>query len=113
MKIGDLLEYLVLTLLELGIAVAQEIIDLIFEILEVAIRSVEKILNTSIDIPFFSYLYKKVAGDDLSINDLICLLIAIPMTVLYKIGEGEAPFQDDNERQKYVDAGKSIFKLTV
>jgi hypothetical protein len=113
MKIGDFLEYLVLTLLELGVAVAQEIIDLIFEILEVAIGSVEKILNASIDIPFFSYLYKEISGDDLSVNDLICLLIAIPMTALYKLGEGETPFKNDGEKQKFVDAGKSIFKLTV
>src|SRR6476661_6522945 len=113
MKIGDFLEYLVLTLLELGVAVAQEIIDLIFEILEEAIRSVEKILNASIDIPFFSYLYKEISGDDLSVNDLICLLIAIPMTALYKLGEGETPFKNDGEKQKFVDAGKSIFKLTV
>ena len=113
MKIGDFLEYLVLTLLELGVAIAQEIIDLIFEILEVAVRSVEKILNAEISIPFFSYLYKKISGDELSVNDLICLLIAVPMTALYKIGEGEAPFKDEGEKQKFVDAGKSIFKLTA
>ena len=113
MKIGDFLEYFVLTLLEMGVAVAQEIIDLIFEILGVAIKSVEKILNASINIPFFSSLYKLVSKDDLSVNDLICLLIAIPMTVLYKIGEGEAPFEDEGEQKKFIDSGKSIFKLAV
>lgn len=81
--------------------------------MEAVIRSVEKILNASINIPFFSHLYKEISGDDLSVNDLICLLIAIPMTVLYKVGEGEAPFQDNGEKQKFVDAGQSIFKLTV
>jgi hypothetical protein len=49
----------------------------------------------------------------MSISDLICLLIAIPMTVLYKLGEGEAPFKNDGEMQIFIDAGNSIFKLAV
>lgn len=113
MKIGDFLEYLVLTLAELGVEIAQEIIDLIFEILEGAIHIVEKVLNASINIPFFSKLYKEISGDDLSINDLICLLMAIPMTVLYKLGEKVVPFKNNGEKQQFLDAGKSIFKLTV
>lgn len=113
MKIGDFLEYLVLTLLQLSVAVAQEIIDLIFEILVAVIRSINTILNASIKIPFFSFLYKEISGDNLSVSDLICLLIAVPMTVLYKLGEGEIPFKDESERQAFLDAGKSIFKLAV
>jgi hypothetical protein len=111
MKIGDFLEYFVLTLAQIGIATAQEIIDLIFEILVEAIRSVDGVLNASINIPFFSYLYKEISGDDLSVSDLICLLIAIPMTVLYKVAEGEAPFKNENETKKFIDAGKMIFTL--
>lgn len=113
MKIGDFLEYLVLTLLEVGVDVAQEIIDLIFQIVEEAIKGVENILNASIDIPFFSHLYKEISGDDLSLSDLVGLLIAIPMTALYKIGEGEAPFKNEDERREFVEGGKSIFNLTV
>jgi len=113
MKIGDFLEYFVLTLAQFGLAVAQEIIDLILEVLEEAVRSVEKVLNASIDIPFFSYLYKKISGGNLSVNDLICLLIAVPMTVLYKVGEGKAPFEDIDEKQKFINSGKSIFKITI
>lgn len=112
MKFGDFLEYFVLTLLQLGISTAQEIIDLLFELLVDALRGIKEVLNTSLNIPFFSHLYKKISGDDLSLNDLICLLIAVPTTVLYKIGEGEAPFIKASEKKEFVDAGQTMFKLT-
>ncbi|WP_108869116.1 hypothetical protein [Aquimarina aquimarini] len=114
MKIGDFLEYMVLNLLELGVAVAQEIIDLIFELLIELIQSVDKILNAPINIPFFSYLYKNVSGEDtFSINDLICLLMAIPITAMYKIGEGEAPFKQKIEKTEFLNSGRTMFKLTI
>jgi len=113
MKIGDFLEYMVLTLAQLGLTIAQEIVNLIFEILIGLVKGSNKILNFEINVPFFSYFYKKISGDSLSLNDLLCLIIAIPTTVLYKLGEGEAPFKRDADKKVFIDSGREIFKLAV
>src|SRR5262249_11729732 len=42
-------------------------------------------LNATIDIPVISWLYNQVAGVDLSLMDLTCLVAAIPVTIGYKL----------------------------
>lgn len=112
MQVGAFLEYFVLSLAELGLDIAQEIIDLVFRLLEIAVRGVDAALKATIEIPFFSALYRKISGgDDLSIGDLIHLLLAVPVTVLYKLGKGHAPFADQAEEQEYIQSGTQIFQL--
>ena len=50
------------------------------------------VLTTPLDIPVLSWLYQYLVGDALSFLDLICLLGAIPTTLLFKIAGGAAPF---------------------
>lgn len=111
MDIGSFLEYFVLSLAELGVGIAQEIIDLVFKLLELAVRGVNDAFNASINIPFFSALYKKVSGDDLSVSDLIHLLLAVPVTVLHKLAEKRPPFSRSGEGEQYIASGKQIFVL--
>jgi hypothetical protein len=42
-------------------------------------------LDTEIDIPIISALYQKITGSPLTILDLLCLIIALPCTILYKL----------------------------
>jgi hypothetical protein len=62
-----------------------------------AITALQDALNADIDIPIISWLYKYVItgtimdpGDDLTILDLLCLILAIPATILYKVLFGGA-----------------------
>lgn len=41
------------------------------------------VLNAAIKIPVLSALYKNATGEDLSFMDLVCLIVAIPVTVAY------------------------------
>ncbi|HTE26902.1 hypothetical protein [Flavitalea sp.] len=53
--------------------------------------------NAPIDIPVISWLYKKISGgNDFSIVDLMCLVVAIPATIVYKVIENESPFPDSD-----------------
>lgn len=61
-------------------------------------------LNATIDIPVISWLYKEVAGDDLSLLDLICLITAIPMTIGYKLIADAPPFPDDATTTALINA---------
>lgn len=61
-------------------------------------------LNATIDIPVISWLYKKVAGDDLSLLDLTCLVAAIPVTIGYKLIANAAPFPDNATTAALINA---------
>lgn len=58
-------------------------------------------LTATIDIPVLSWLYKEIThGDDLSILDVVCLIAAIPATIVYKVSANKAPFPDGDEFTK-------------
>jgi hypothetical protein len=77
-------------------AILLAIIDVIAD----AISGLQTVLTAQIDIPVISWLYKYVItgtvanpGDDLTLLDLFSLIIAVPVTILYKIvfGSGQTP----------------------
>ncbi len=106
----DLLKYIALSLANVGLEVAKDIINLIFDMIKGLIKVIKASLDMSIYIPFFSALYKKVSGDNLSVLDLACLLLAVPTTVAYKLGMGEAPFKEGREKA-FIESGKTIFAI--
>ncbi|MFN3784612.1 MAG: hypothetical protein ACK4R6_11865 [Spirosomataceae bacterium] len=109
----DFLNYLALSLANVGLELAKDLVTLLFNALKAAIRVIKETLVFSIEIPFFSALYKKISGGaDLSIIEIVCLLIAVPTTVAYKIGVGEAPFKRLNS-QEFIDSGKMIFEIDL
>lgn len=61
-------------------------------------------LNATIDIPVISWLYRQIADADLSLLDLICLIAAIPATIIYKLVANAAPFPDDATSTALIDA---------
>ncbi|MDI1257396.1 MAG: hypothetical protein PSV16_14980 [Flavobacterium sp.] len=78
---------------------AQDVLEaadvIIGEIINVLIQltaSVMTIITAEIDIPVLSWLYKKLTGEALSCIDLVCLISAIPATIVYKLTTGAAPF---------------------
>lgn len=111
-SIADLLKYLALSLANIGLEIVRNILHILFEGLKAAVGLVRDLLAEELEIPFFSALYKKISGSGLSLIDVICLLIAIPATVMYKIGEGDAPFKKV-DKQKFIESGKTAFELNL
>lgn len=80
------------------------IIIKLLQLLSDAIAALQTALNASLDdIPIISWLYTQITkstsnpqGDTLSILDALCLLLAVPSTILYKvvISNGVAPFTE-------------------
>lgn len=109
----DFLKYFALSLANVGLELAKDLVTLLFNALKAAIRVVKETLIFSIEIPFFSALYTKISGGaKLSLLDVVCLLVAVPTTVAYKIGVGEAPFKKLNS-QEFIDSGKSAFSIEL
>ena len=86
------------------------VVECFFEIVIGMIDMLEALLKKEIELPFVSALYKSVSGGDaLSIIDLVCLIGAVPVTVVYKIFTGENP--GDIEPISYDQILASIQKL--
>jgi hypothetical protein len=67
----------------------------LLDVLEALVDGVVGLLDTAIDLPVISGLYKEISGDDMSLLDVICLIVAIPATICVKLFSGAAPFPDD------------------
>lgn len=62
------------------------------------LSTLAEILETPINIPIISWIYQEITHHELTILDLLCLVIALPTTVIYKIvfGGGQAPFSSSD-----------------
>jgi hypothetical protein len=67
----------------------------LLDLLEAMAEGAVSLLDTAIDIPVISGLYKEISGDDLSLLDIACLIGAIPATICGKLFSGATPFPDD------------------
>lgn len=81
LELLQLVEELVLIVL----SVVEAVILVILDVAADAISAVNALLIKPINIPVISWLYKKVAQHDLTILDVMCLIIAVPATLIYKV----------------------------
>jgi hypothetical protein len=94
------IEDVVLLLLDGLAAIATGILDLVKEL----IGAFNGFVNKNLNIPIISWLYKYAItgtifnpGDDLTTLDVLCLIFAVPVTILYKVlYNNSAPFNSDD-----------------
>ncbi|MGA0609258.1 hypothetical protein [Caldimonas sp. KR1-144] len=93
---GSFLEVVVLDALEavkdlalLVISGIEAVLLALVDLLALALTAFDDVMSVSIEIPFISQLYRDISGgQDLSMLDLMSLLIALPTTLLYKLMYG-------------------------
>ncbi|UBF30749.1 hypothetical protein K9N68_39830 (plasmid) [Kovacikia minuta CCNUW1] len=85
----DMIETLVLAAMD----VAQAFVDGFMEIINDVIDTVMSAITSEIDIPVLSWLYHEITGEHLTILNLVTLVAAIPVTIIYRVVEGEYPSQ--------------------
>ncbi len=75
----------------------EDLLDAFLAALENLLTDIPDLLKKPIEIPILSALYQDLAGEPLTLLDLICLVISIPATIVYKIASGgkSAPFPAD------------------
>ncbi|WP_164018962.1 hypothetical protein [Pyxidicoccus trucidator] len=56
------------------------------------VTGAKDLINKKVDLPVISALYREYVGSDMSVLDAVCLLISMPLTTVYKLLKGEAPF---------------------
>lgn len=77
-------------LLLVVLALLKEIVLRLLDLASASLTAFQKLLNHEIHIPIISYIYEKIAHHPLTILDLLCLILAIPATLLYKLIKGGA-----------------------
>jgi hypothetical protein len=90
-------------LADLVLKSAQNIITTVIDVAKLLIDTVLKCLDAPLNIPIFSPLYKEFVKDDLSFLDLVCLIGAIPTTIIYKLITKTAPFPDNNQTHDLIN----------
>ncbi|KAG9758073.1 hypothetical protein KCU73_g4084, partial [Aureobasidium melanogenum] len=80
------------SLLKAGIATVRSIVKGLLQLVKAFIGKLCDLGNAEINIPVFSWLYKKISkGHALTLFDAISLIIAIPTTIIAKLITGKAP----------------------
>jgi hypothetical protein len=98
LSIGEFFTKLLAILEEAVIDSLKNITLGLIELVKSIVSVIKQVLNARWDIPVLTPLYENAIapGSTLSLIDLVCLLTAIPATVLYKIAVGSAPFTDND-----------------
>ncbi|WP_046757466.1 hypothetical protein [Kordia jejudonensis] len=110
----DFLKLLLQKLAGTSLFLVKKLMDLIFVSLDTLISIAQVGLNKEWEIPIITPLYKSVTkSDELTFLDVMCLFVAIPATILYKIGEGKAPFGEGKTKAEFINRGKTIFQLNL
>jgi len=98
---GSFMDVVVLDLLEatkdLVVLVLSGIEAVLVELSKIAgeaVGGLRSLLDSSIKIPIVSEIYRLFAGSSLTLMDLFSLLIAAPVTILYKLLYGKKPYSD-------------------
>lgn len=92
LSVGDLIRRLLAITADTVIQSAENVVVTALDVFAQLVREAIALLDAKIDFPVLSWLYRLLTGDDLSFLDLICLVVAIPVTVIYKAASGKTPF---------------------
>lgn len=75
---------------------AENVLVTLLDVLKQMVAGMIDILTTKLDIPILGWLYRELTGEDLSFLDVICLIAAIPVTLIYKATTQKTPFPADD-----------------
>jgi hypothetical protein len=92
--IGDALLALLRTLATDVLSGAVKAVTASAQVLTTIAQAALRALDATLDIPFLGALYRWITGDDLSIMDLTCLVVAVPVHIAYAAVTGRR-FADD------------------
>ncbi len=78
------------------------VVEILFGVIETVVQSIIDLIKKEIKIPFINEFYKFISGgSNISILDVLSLVMAIPTTIFYKIVKNKALFADDASVQRF------------
>ena len=85
----DIVEAILLSVMAIGDALVGGILS----VAQAAIDGIMAFLNYELEIPVITWLYEKLFGEKLTFLNLATLVAAIPVTILFRVIEGQYPSQ--------------------
>lgn len=73
------------------------VLKAVFDAVKTLLDCLKAVFNKEIRVPFFSELYQFMTGDTLTLMNLASFVMAVPVTIIYKIIGGKAPFDNEGE----------------
>jgi hypothetical protein len=94
LSVTDIITKLVAIVADTIIQSTENVLDTALDVFAQLVQGVMDVLTAELDIPVLSWLYHDLTGENLSFLDVICLVAAIPVTIVYKIAAQAAPFPE-------------------
>ncbi len=92
LSITEIIKRLVVIISDTLLDAIEGVLIAVVKVFIQVVKSIMDALTATIDFPILSDLYKDIAQEELSFLDLICLISAVPTTIIYKIAAGVTPF---------------------
>jgi hypothetical protein len=90
---------------------AENVLVTVLDVFAQLVQGVIDVLTAKLDIPVLSWLYTELTGEELSFLDVICLVAAIPVTVIYKAAAQKAPFPSDDAFTQGLIGAKTLAEI--
>lgn len=92
----DIIEALLVGALTVGQALVDGLLDALPSVLNLLFGA-QGLLTTQLNIPVLSWLYEKLFGEPLTFTNVVLLITSIPVTLIYRIGYGVWPANDNSQ----------------
>lgn len=111
LSVNDIIKKFVAIVADTVLKSAENVLVTLLDVFAQLVEGVIDILTAKLDIPILSWLYKDLTNEDLSFLDLICLVVAIPVTIVYKLAAGKTPFPEGDALTNGLIGAKSIAEI--
>ncbi|MBV9597673.1 MAG: hypothetical protein JOZ87_12505, partial [Chloroflexi bacterium] len=102
---------------QLGVAVGNALLDSLLGAIDAAVVLIADpstgVINQPLDIPLLSWLFQKLTGEQLTIANVLTLIAAIPITIMWRIVEGQWPSQSLSAGLGAIELGVSKALVTA
>ncbi|BDT90370.1 hypothetical protein IFM12275_03460 [Nocardia sputorum] len=104
MPLTDLLEKMATFVGAAALDSAKNVIDTLFDIVYELAKKALDAFQAPIHIPVVTDILNDFGVPSFSLMDVVCWMVAIPATLIYKAAKGVAPFPDNADTQALIDA---------
>lgn len=95
LTLGESLAKMSKDMLKQVIKLARTLVSGFLEVIESVLSLIKDTLNSTLNIPILSALYKSISGsDDISLLDVFALLLVVPATSFYKVITGRSLYNE-------------------
>lgn len=84
LSVTDIIKKLLGIVADTVIQSTENVLETALDVFAQLVRGAIDLLTAKLDIPVLSWLYHELTGEDLSFLDVVCLVAAIPVTIVYK-----------------------------